>query len=86
MLGSNFVFQLVNLSSYKASCKPKELQILHQKYLNWLFRLEFEKAIAMLDFSTFNLSKCNISCKKNIFKCRTKIALFGYFCAGARKS
>ena len=27
MLGSNFVFQLVNLSSYKASCKPKELPI-----------------------------------------------------------
>ena len=26
--------------------------------------LELEKAIVMLDFSTLNLSKCNISCKK----------------------
>ena len=40
----------------------------------------------MLDFSTFNLSKCNISCKKNFFKCRTKYVLFGYFWAGTRKS
>ena len=41
--------------------------------------LEIEKTIVMLDFNTFNLSKCNISCKKNFFKCRTKIVLFVYF-------
>ena len=40
----------------------------------------------MLNLSTFNLSKCNISCKKNFLKCRTKIVLFGYFRAGTRKS
>ena len=27
----------------------------------------------MLDFSTFNFSKCDISSKRNFFKCRTKI-------------
>ena len=32
--------------------------------------------IVMLDFSTFSLSMCNISCKKNFFKCRTKIVSF----------
>ena len=51
-----------------------------------IFRLELEKTIVMLDFSTFNLSKCYISCKKNFFKCRTKYVLFGYFWAGTRKS
>ena len=45
-----------------------------------IFRLELQKTIARLDFSTFNLSKCNTSSKKkNFFKCRTKIVLFGYF-------
>ena len=52
-----------------------------------IFRLEFEKTIVMLKFSTFNLSKCNISFKKKIFfKCWTKVVLFGYFWAGTRKS
>ena len=51
-----------------------------------IFRLELEKTIVMLNFITFSLSKCNISCKKNFFKCRTKIFLFGYFWAGTRKS
>ena len=32
-----------------------------------IFRLELEKTIVMLDFTTFNLSKCHISCKKNVF-------------------
>ena len=50
-----------------------------------IFKLELEKTIVMLHFSTFNLSKCNISCKKNFLKCRTKIVLFGYFWAGTRK-
>ena len=40
----------------------------------------------MLDFSTFNLPKCNISCKNNFFECKTKIVLFGYFWTGTRKS
>ena len=51
-----------------------------------IFRLELEKAIVMLDFSTFNLPKCNISCKNNFFECKTKIVLFGYFWTGTRKS
>ena len=51
-----------------------------------IFRLELEKTIVMFDFSTFNLLKCNISYKKNFFKCRTKIVLFGYFLAGTQKS
>ena len=29
-----------------------------------IFRLELGKTIVLLDFSTVNLSKCNISCKK----------------------
>ena len=45
------------------------------------FRLELEKTIVMLDFTTFNLLKCNISCKKNFFKFRTKFILFWYFWA-----
>ena len=28
-----------------------------------IFRLELEKPIVMLNFSPFNLSKCNVSCK-----------------------
>ena len=52
-----------------------------------IFRLELEKTIVMLKFSTFNLSKCNISFKKKIFfKCWTKVVSFGYFWAGTRKS
>ena len=44
-----------------------------------IFELELEKTIVMLDFSTFNLWKCNISCKKKIkIKCRTKIDLLGF--------
>ena len=31
------------------------------------FRLELVKTIVMLDFKTFNVSKCNISCKKKCF-------------------
>ena len=50
------------------------------------FRQMFEKAIVRLDFSTFNLSKCNISCKKYFFKCRNKIVSFGYFWAGTRNT
>ena len=45
-----------------------------------------KKTIAMLYLSTFNLSKCNISCKKNFFKRSTKIVLFVYYWAGTRKS
>ena len=32
-----FVFQRVNLGSYKTSCNYKELRILRWKYLIWLF-------------------------------------------------
>ena len=43
-----------------------------------IFRLELEKTIVTLDFTTFNLTKCNISCKKkSLFKFRTKFVLFG---------
>ena len=49
-------------------------------YLIWLFLGEnLKKTIVTLDLSTFNFSKCNISCKQNIFKYRTEIASFGYF-------
>ena len=52
-----------------------------------IFWLEIEKAIVMLDFSTFNLLKGKVSCKKKDFlKYKTKIVLFGYFLAGTRKS
>ena len=44
-----------------------------------IFRLELEKTIVMLEFSAFNLSKCNVSWKKSFFKSRTKIVLFGCF-------
>ena len=37
-----------------------------------IFRLELEKTIVTLDFSIFNLSKCNISCKKKKIRCRIK--------------
>ena len=40
----------------------------------------------MLDFSTFSLSNGDIYCKKNFFKCRKKIVLFGYFWAGIWKN
>ena len=42
-----------------------------------IFGLELEKTIFPLDFRTFNLSKCNISCKQNIFKCRMNLGIFG---------
>ena len=32
-----------------------------------IFRLELEKTTVMLDFKTFNVSKCNISCRKKFF-------------------
>ena len=44
-----------------------------------IFRLKLEKTITRLDFSTFNLSKCNISCKRNFFKCRPKLYYLGLF-------
>ena len=47
-----------------------------------IFRLELEKTIVMLDFSTFNLSKCNISCKKlfyNFLKTFSKLSYLGIF-------
>ena len=51
-----------------------------------IFRLELEKTIVMLHFTTFNLSKCNISHKKSFFEFRTKFVLFGNFWAGTRKN
>ena len=51
-----------------------------------IFRLDLEKTIVMLDFTTFNLSKCNISYKNNFLKFRTKFVLFGYFWAGTQKT
>ena len=55
MLASNFGFKLANLISYKASCKYKQLENFALKipYLA-IFRLELEKTIVMLDFTTFN--------------------------------
>ena len=85
MLASNFVVKLVNLSSYKASCKRKTLNFaLKIPYLA-IFRLEPGKTIVVLDFTTFSLLKCNISFKKDFFKFRTKFVLFGCFWAGTRK-
>ena len=40
-----------------------------------IFRLEREKTIVMLDFTTFNLSKFNISSKKVCLNVRTKFYL-----------
>ena len=61
-----YVFKLVNLSSYKVWYKKKKTLYIAQKTPCFVvFRLELEKAIIIIDFSTFNLSKCNISCKKN---------------------
>ena len=65
LLGSNFAFKLENLSSYKAPSKVERTLNFALKipYLA-IFRLELENTIVMLDFSTFNLSKYNISYKK----------------------
>ena len=43
-----------------------------------IFRLELEKIIAMLDFSTFNLSKCNISCKKTLLNVGPRLSYLGW--------
>ena len=51
-----------------------------------IFRLELAKPIVMLHFTTSNLSKCSISCKKNFFKFRTKFFLFGNFWTRTRKN
>ena len=40
-----------------------------------IFRLELEKTIVLLDFSTINLSNCNISCKKNKKKKKLNVGL-----------
>ena len=51
-----------------------------------IFSLELEKPIAMLDFTTFNLSKCNISCKKKyFFKFRTKFPIWKFLGWNSKK-
>ena len=44
-----------------------------------IFWLELEKTIAMLDFSIFNLSKCNISSKKIFLNVGPKLFYLGIF-------
>ena len=44
-----------------------------------IFRLEIDKTIVMLDFSTFNLSKCDISCKKTFLNVGPKLSYLGIF-------
>ena len=44
-----------------------------------IFRLEGEKTIVMLDLSTFNLPKCNISCKKFFLNVGRKLSYLGNF-------
>ena len=72
MLGSNFVFKLVNLNLYKVERTSSFASKI--PYLA-IFRLELEKAIVMLDFTSFNLSKCNISCKKKLHLIQDQICL-----------
>ena len=43
------------------------------------FRLERQKTIVMLDLSTFNLSKWNISCKKSFLNVGQKLSYLGNF-------
>ena len=43
-------------------------------------RLELEKTIVMIDFCTFSLSKCDISCKKFFFlNLEKKLSFLGIF-------
>ena len=44
-----------------------------------IFRLELGKAVAMLDFSNFNLSKWNISCKICFLNVWPKLPYSGTF-------
>ena len=44
-----------------------------------IFRLELEKPIVMLNFSPFNLSKCNVSCKQTFLNIGPKLSYFGIF-------
>ena len=42
-----------------------------------IFWLEVEKTIVMVDFTTFNLSKCNISCKENFLNSGPNLSYLG---------
>ena len=44
-----------------------------------IFGLELEKTIVMFNFSSFNLSKCNISCKKTFLNVGLKLFYLGVF-------
>ena len=44
-----------------------------------IFRVKLENNIFMLHFSTFNLSKCNISCKKTFLNAGPKLFYLGTF-------
>ena len=44
-----------------------------------IFRLEIEKTTVMLDFSPFNLPKCNISGKSTFLNARPKLFYWGVF-------
>ena len=44
-----------------------------------IFRLDLKKTVVILSFSTFNLSKCNISCKKTYLNVGPKLFYLGIF-------
>ena len=71
MLGSNFVFQLVNLSSCKASCKQKELQILLWKYFIWLFLGQNLKKLLSC------LTEASLVCQNEIFVAKKRFLNVG---------
>ena len=51
-----------------------------------IFRLQLEKTFVMHNFSTFNLSKSNISCKKIFLNVGSKLFYLGIFGLELRKA
>ena len=51
-----------------------------------IFRLQLENTFVMHNFSTFNLSKCNISCKKTFLNVGPKLFYLGIFGLELRKA
>ena len=51
-----------------------------------IFRLQLENTFVMHNFSTFNLSKCNVSCKKTFLNVGPKLFYLGIFGLELRKA
>ena len=51
-----------------------------------IFRLDLAKIIVLLDFSTFSLSKCNISFKKTFLNEGPKLSYLGIFALELQKA